>query len=62
MIDRLLELLILETKSGHDGLYDEMLKIPKQLLSTNVFTQEQLENFLFMIDNITVFIIFKNKS
>ena len=28
-----LELLILETKAGHDGLYDEMLDISKQLLS-----------------------------
>ena len=30
-----LELLILETKAGHDGLYDEMLDICKQLLSMN---------------------------
>ena len=27
------ELLIIETKAGHDGLYDEMLDISKQLLS-----------------------------
>ena len=30
------ELLILETKAGHDGLYDEMLNISKQLLSMNL--------------------------
>ena len=32
LIERL-ELLLLETKAGHDGLYDEMLDISKQLLS-----------------------------
>ena len=42
-----LELLILETKAGHDGLYDEMLYITKQLLSMNVINQEQLDNFVF---------------
>ena len=42
-----LELLILETKAGHDGLYDEMLDISKQLLSMNIINQEQLENFVF---------------
>ena len=35
LIERL-ELLILETKAGHDGLYDEMLDISKQLLSMNI--------------------------
>ena len=30
LIERL-ELLILETRAGHDGLYDEMLDISKQL-------------------------------
>ena len=42
-----LELLILETKAGHDGLYDEMLDISEQLLSMNIINQEQLENFVF---------------
>ena len=46
LIERL-ELLILETKAGHDGLYDEMLDISKQLLSMNVINQEQLDNFIF---------------
>ena len=46
LIERL-ELLILETKGGHDGLYDEMLDISKQLLSTNIINQEQLDNFVF---------------
>ena len=41
------ELLILETKAGHDGLYDEMLDISKQLLSMNVINQEHLDNFVF---------------
>ena len=41
-----LKLLILETKAGHDGLYDEMLDISKQLLSMNNFNQEQLDNFV----------------
>ena len=42
-----LELLILETKTGHDGLYDEMLDISKQLLSMNIINQEQLDNIVF---------------
>ena len=42
-----LEFLILKTKAGHDGLYDEMLDISKQLLSMNIINQEQLENFVF---------------
>ena len=46
LIERL-ELLILETKAGHDGLYDEMLDIPKQLLSMNLINQEQLDDFVF---------------
>ena len=44
----ILELLILETKAGHDGLYDEMLDISKQLLSMNIINQEQL-TILFLI-------------
>ena len=43
-----LELLVLETKAGHDGLYDEMLNISKQLLSMNIVNQEQLDNFVFI--------------
>ena len=46
LIERL-ELLILETKAGYDGLYDEMLYISKQLLSMNIINQEQLDNFVF---------------
>ena len=46
LIERL-ELLILETKAGHDGLYDEMLDISKQLLSMNIINQDQLDNFIF---------------
>ena len=46
LVERL-ELLILETKSGHDGLYDEMLDISKQLLSMNIINQNQLDNFVF---------------
>ena len=42
-----LELLILETKAGHDGLYDEKLDISKQLLSMNIINQDQLDNFVF---------------
>ena len=42
-----LELLILETKAEHDGLYDEMLDISKQLLSMNINNQEQQDNFVF---------------
>ena len=46
LVERL-ELLILETKAGHDGLYDEMLDISKQLLSMNIINQEQLDNLVF---------------
>ena len=46
LVERL-ELLILETKAGHDGLYDEMLDISNQLLSMNIINQEQLDNFIF---------------
>ena len=46
LIERL-ELLILETKAGHDGLHNEMLDISKQLLSMNIINQEQLNNFVF---------------
>ena len=46
LIERL-ELLILETKAGQDGLYDEMLDISKQLLTMNIINQEQLDNFVF---------------
>ena len=46
-ISERLELLILETKAGHDGLYDEMLDISKQLLSMNIINEEQLDNFVF---------------
>ena len=46
LVERL-EILILETKAGHDGLYDEMLDISKQLLSMNIFNQNQLDNFVF---------------
>ena len=45
LVERL-ELLILETKAGHDGLYDEMLDISKQLLSMNITNQMQLDNFV----------------
>ena len=49
-----LELLILETKHGHDGLYDEMLKISKQILSMNIINKKQLDNlFLIMVKNKT---------
>ena len=46
LIERL-EALILETKAGLDGLYDEMLNTSKQLLSMNIINQELLENFVF---------------
>ena len=46
LVERL-ELLILETKAGHDELYDEMLDISKQLLSMNIINQNQLDNFVF---------------
>ena len=42
-----LELLILETKAGHDGLYDEMLDMSKQIISMNIINQEQPDNFVF---------------
>ena len=41
------KLIILETKAGHDGLYDEILDISEQLLSMNIINQEQLDNFVF---------------
>ena len=46
LVERL-ELLKLETKAGHAGLYDKMLDISKQLLSMNIINQEQLDNFVF---------------
>ena len=46
IIERL-DILILETNAGHDGLSDEMLNISKQLLSMNSFNQEQPDNFTF---------------
>ena len=46
LVERL-ELLILETKAGHDGLYDEMLDISKQLFSMSIINQEQLDSFVF---------------
>ena len=49
LVERL-ELLKLETKAGHDGLYDEMLDVSQQLLSLNVVNQEQLDNFVFNYD------------
>ena len=45
LIERL-KLLILESKAGHDGLYDEMLNISKQLFSMNIINQKQLDNFV----------------
>ena len=50
LIERL-QLLILETKAGHDGLYDEMLDISKQLLSMNIINQDQLDNFVLSMAN-----------
>ena len=50
LVERL-ELLILETKAGHDGLYDAMLDISKQLLSMNIINQEQLDNFFLTMVN-----------
>ena len=46
LIERL-EILILETRAGHDGLHDEMLDISKQLLSIKIINQDQLDNFVF---------------
>ena len=50
LIERL-ELLILGTKAGHDGLYDEMVDISKRLLSMNIINQEQQDNFVFNFGN-----------
>ena len=50
LVERL-ESLILETKAGHDGLYDEMLYIPKPLLYMNIINQEQLDYFVFNMVN-----------
>ena len=47
LVERL-ELLILETKAGHNGSYDEMLKIFKQLISMNIINKEQPDNFIFL--------------
>ena len=41
-----LELLITETKTGHDGLYDEMLKVSTKILLMNVTAQEKPDNFI----------------
>ena len=38
LVERL-ELLLLETKAGHDGLYDEMLDISEQLLSRQIISK-----------------------
>ena len=46
LVERL-ELLILETKAGHDGLNDEIVDISEQLLSMNIINQNQLDNFVF---------------
>ena len=46
LIERL-DILILETKAGHDRLYDEMLDISEQLLYLKIINQEQLDNFVF---------------
>ena len=50
LIERL-ELLILETKAGHDGFYVEMLNISEQLLSMNIINKEQLDNFVLIMVN-----------
>ena len=42
-----LELLILETKAGHYGLYDEVLDISTQFLSMNIINSEQLDIYVF---------------
>ena len=50
-LKEILEFLILETKVGHYGLYDEIIKIFKQLISMNIINQEQLESlFLIMVN------------
>ena len=41
-----LELLVLETKAGNDGLNDGMLNLFKKLLSMHITNQEQLDNFV----------------
>ena len=41
----IIKLLLLETKTRLDVLYQEILKISKQTLSTKVFTSEHLDNF-----------------
>ena len=43
-----LELIILETKPGHDGLYDEMLNISKQLLQW-ILLMKNNKTILFLI-------------
>ena len=45
------ESLKLETKTGHDGLFDEMLDISKQLLSMNIINQEQLDILFLTLVN-----------
>ena len=50
LVERL-KLLILETKAGHDGLYDEMLDISKQLLFMNSINQQQLDDFVLAMVN-----------
>ena len=42
-----LELIIIGTKTGQDGLSDEILNISKQLLSMKIFNLDQSENFAF---------------
>ena len=46
LVERL-ELLILETTAGHDGLFDKMLKISKQLFSMKIIKKEPLDKFVF---------------
>ena len=55
LIERL-ELLIIETKASHDGLYEEMLDISKKLLSLYIINQEQLGNFVFNYGKLTKFL------
>ena len=40
-----LELLLLETRAGQAGVFDEMLKIYKEPILTREFTKGQLDNF-----------------
>ena len=42
-----LDIFIIKTKAGHDGLYDDMLKISYQLFALNFITRERLDNFVF---------------